>query len=141
MLNLNAGHQRRQVGEPVELDRTAMIPDDFRRLALSMPKAAEKYRRGRSEFRVERKTFACLEGPADTIATIHLTTEQQAMFMHVAPRTFVPVLGGWGRLGATRVVLANSEEAAVEVAIAEAWRNMAPRALLRRLDEPPSDAS
>ena len=117
-----------------------MTPDDFRRLALSMPEAIEIYRRGRSEFRVERRTFACLEGPADTIATIHLTPEQQAMFMHVAPSTFVSVPGGWGRLGATRVVLAYAKEATVEGAIAAAWRNMAPKSLLRRLDEPPSDA-
>ena len=106
-----------------------------------MPKAAEKYRRGRSEFRVERKTFACLEGPADTIATIHLTTEQQEMFMHAAPSTFVPVPGNWGRLGATHVVLADAKEATVESAIAAAWRNMAPKSLLRRLDEPPGDTS
>jgi hypothetical protein len=50
VLNLNAGHQRRQVEEPVELGRTAMIPDDFRHLALSMPKGAEKYRRGGRNF-------------------------------------------------------------------------------------------
>ncbi len=45
-----------------------MTPDDFRRLALSQPKAVEVYRGGHSEFRVLRRSFASLEGPA--IATV-----------------------------------------------------------------------
>jgi hypothetical protein len=58
-----------------------MTPDDFRRLALSQPKAVEVYRAGHSEFRVLRKSFASLDGPADSVATVQLTSEQQAMFM------------------------------------------------------------
>jgi hypothetical protein len=116
----------------------AMTPDDFRRIALSMPEAVEVYRRGHSEFRVERKTFASLEGPADTLAMVNLTSEQQAMFMHAAPRTFVPVPGGWGRLGSTNVLLASAKEAMVESALAVAWRKAAPKSLLKRIDKPPS---
>jgi hypothetical protein len=114
-----------------------MTPGDFRRIALSMPETVEVYRRGRSEFRVERKTFASLEGPADSVAVLSLAPEQQSMFMHAAPRTFVPVLGGWGRLGSTNVVLASAKEAMVESAVAAAWRNVASKSLLKRIDEPP----
>jgi hypothetical protein len=115
-----------------------MTPDDFRRIALSMPEAVEVYRRGHSEFRVERKTFASLEGPGDSFAMVNLTSEQQAMFMDAAPRTFVPVPGGWGRLGSTNVVLANATEEIVESALAAAWRNAAPKSVLKRVDGPPS---
>jgi hypothetical protein len=52
-----------------------MGPNDFRRIALSMPETVEIYRRGASLFRVERKTFASLEGPGDTLAT----TEAESM--------------------------------------------------------------
>lgn len=114
-----------------------MTPDDFRRLALSMPEAVEVYRRGQSEFRVERKTFASLGGPADAVALVNLAPEQQAMFMHAAPRTFSSVPGGWGRLGSTKVLLASANEVMVESAVAAAWRNAAPRSLLKRVDEPP----
>ena len=107
-----------------------MIPDDFRRLALSRPKAAEVFRGGHSEFRVLQKSFASLEGTADAVATIQLTPEQQAIFMHTVPRTFVPASGGWGRLGATNVMLAHAEEATVEIALITAWRNVAPKSLL-----------
>jgi hypothetical protein len=72
----------------------SMTPDDFRRIALSMPQSTEVYRWGHSEFRVERRTFASLGGPADRVATLNLTSEQQAMFVHAAPRVFEPVAGG-----------------------------------------------
>jgi hypothetical protein len=113
-----------------------MTPDDFRRLALSQPGAVESFRRGRSDFRVWRKSFAGLDCPAASVATIQLTPEQQAMLMHAAPSTFVPVPGGWGRLGATNVVLAHAKEAIVESALILAWRNAAPKSLVKSIDEP-----
>ena len=113
-----------------------MTPDDFRRLALSQPGTKEVFHKGRSDFRVSRKSFAGLEGPADSLATIQLTPEQQSMFMQAAPRTFLPVPGGWGRLGATNVALAYAKEAIVESALAMAWRNVAPKWLRESTDEP-----
>jgi hypothetical protein len=113
-----------------------MTPNDFRRLALSQPEAVEVFRKGRSDFRVWRKSFASLKDPAGSVATVKLTPEQQAMFMHAAPGTFVPVPGGWGRLGATNVVLQYAEEATVKSALVHAWRNVAPKAILESTDEP-----
>jgi hypothetical protein len=106
-----------------------MTHDDFRRLALSQPGAEEVCHKGRSDFRVRRKSFASLEDPANSVAAIKLTPDQQAMFMHAAPRTFVPVPGGWGRLGATNIVLVHAKEAIIEGALAVAWRNIAPKSL------------
>jgi hypothetical protein len=113
-----------------------MTPEDFRRIALSLPEAVKVYRLGHSAFRVGRATFATLEGPADSIAAVRLTSEQQAMFMHAAPRAFVPVPGGWGRLGSTNVVLSLAKEAMVESALDAAWRNVAWKSLLKRIDKP-----
>jgi hypothetical protein len=106
-----------------------MTPDDFRRLALSQPGAKEVVSKSRSDFRVKRKSFASLEDPDNSVAAIKLTPDQQAMFMHEAPRTFVPVPGGWGRLGATNIVLVHAKEAIIEGALAVAWRNIAPKSL------------
>jgi hypothetical protein len=113
-----------------------MTPNEFRHLALSQQEAVEVFRKGRSDFRVRRKSFASLKGHADSVATVQLTPEQQAMFMHTAPGTFVPEPGGWGRLGATNVVLQHAEEATVRSALIHAWRNVAPKALLESIDEP-----
>jgi hypothetical protein len=57
---------------------------------------------------------------------VHLTSEQQAMFMQAAPRTFVPVPGGSGWLRATNVVLVCANEVIVESALVVAWRNIVP---------------
>ena len=84
--------------------------------------------------------FAALEGPADSVALLNLSAEQQLTFLQVAPEAFVAALGGWGRLGNTTVVLAMAEEPAMEVALWAAWRNVASKSLLRRIGEPPPSA-
>ena len=98
-----------------------MTPDVFRRLALSRPEVVEVYYRGRSEFRVLRRSFASLGGPADSVAMIQLTSEQQAMFTQAGPRTFVPVPGDSGWLKATNVVLACANEAILEFALVDPY--------------------
>src|SRR5215470_492737 len=103
-----------------------MTPEAFRRLALSQTKVVEVYHRGRSEFRVLQRSFASLGGPADSVAMIQLTSEQQGMFMQAAPRTFVAVPGGSGQLRATNVVLVSANETIVESALLVAWRNIVP---------------
>jgi hypothetical protein len=104
-----------------------MRPDDFRRLALSQRQAVEVYRWGQSQFCVLRRSFASLAGPGDSVATVQLTSEQQALFRDAAPRIFAPAPGVWGRLGATSVVLAYAYEAIVESALAAAWSNIVPK--------------
>jgi integrase len=103
-----------------------MTPDAFRRLALSQPSVVEVYCRGHSEFRVLRRSFASLGGPADSVAMVQLTAEQQALFMQAGPRSFVPVPGGSGWLRATNVVLVYANEAIVQTALVVAWRNILP---------------
>jgi hypothetical protein len=99
-----------------------------------MPEVKEVHLREQSQFRVYRKIFATLEGPAHSHAPLNLTPEQQAMFLHLAPTTFTSVPGGWGRLGCTDVDLASVQEALVKNALEAAWRNIAPGSLLKRVD-------
>ena len=112
-----------------------MAPDEFRRIALSLPQTEEIYRRGQSKFRVARHAFAALEGPGDSVAIVHLTPDQQSDFMHAAPNAFTPVPGGWGRLGATQVHLAAVTKALLQSALGSAWRNAAPPALLSKVGQ------
>jgi hypothetical protein len=77
---------------------------------------------------------ATLEGPGDTVATVNLTPDQQSMFMHEAPKAFVPVPGGWGRLGSTSVLLGSVTSAQLQDALGGAWQNVAPKSLLRRIN-------
>lgn len=104
-------------------------PDDFRRLALSMPQAIESAHMGTVDFRCG-KIFATLGNPDASWAMVKLTPDQQEMRVAAEPDVFVPVPGGWGRGGATRLRLAACDEVTALGALSEAWRNVAPKKLL-----------
>jgi len=107
-----------------------LTADGFRRLALSLPEAAESAHMGHPDFRVRGKIFATIGWPDRGWAMVKLTPEQQAAFVEAEPAVFTPVKGGWGRRGATTVRLRAAKTTAVRHALFEAWRNAAPRRLV-----------
>jgi hypothetical protein len=111
-----------------------MRPEDFRRLALELPEAIESEHMGHPDFRVGGRIFATL-GPEGTWGMVTLTPVEQAEWMEVAPRTFDPVPGAWGRKGATRVHLGPARALQVRQALRAAWRLRAPKRLLREADQ------
>ena len=80
------------------------------------------------DFRVRGKIFATL-GPNEEWGMVKLTPDQQSSFVKVEPTVFRPVNGGWGRRGATTVVLDAAGELTVRQALIAAWRNIAPKRL------------
>jgi hypothetical protein len=108
-----------------------MTPKDFRRIALSLPDAVEGSHGGHPDFRVGKKVFASLGYPDAGSAMVKLAPEQQAVLVAAEPKVFVPVPGGWGRNGSTNVLLAAADAATIKSALAMAWRNVAPKALLK----------
>jgi hypothetical protein len=108
-----------------------MTAEEFRDLALSLPEAVHQSHMGHPDFRVKGKIFATLGWPDLGRAMVKLTPEQQVVFVAARPMTFAPVPGGWGRRGATHVILESADDVAVEDALALAWRNTAPRKLIR----------
>ena len=51
-----------------------------------------------------------------------LTPEQQAVFVGEMPEVFVPIAGGWGRMGMTHIRLAAASEDVLEGALRTAWK-------------------
>jgi hypothetical protein len=86
---------------------------------------------GHPDFRVRNKIFATLGYPDDGGGVVKLTPEQQARLVRGEPRVFAPVPGGWGRRGSTTVNLAAATTVAVLPALVAAWRNVAPKRLVR----------
>jgi len=114
-----------------------MTADDFRKLALSLPEAVESAHMNHPDFRVKGKIFATL-GPAGTDwGMVKLTPQQQTRWVALEPKVFAPVKGGWGRRGATNVLLAAATKNAVLSAMVDAWRNVAPKRLVE--EEDPGD--
>ena len=105
----------------------------FRKLALSLPETAEGSHFNVPDFRVAGKIFATLAYEKEGFGVLLLTPEQQAGMVEDAPGMFSPVAGGWGRKGSTRVRLAQVTPDILESALRTAWRNKAPKRLLRSL--------
>jgi hypothetical protein len=109
--------------------------DEFRSLALSLPETSEQSHMDHPDFRVAGKIFATLGYPDGGWGMVKLTAAQQSEIVRDIPEMFRPVKGGWGERGATNVRLAHATEDAVRRALVAAWKNTAPKRLVRQLDE------
>jgi hypothetical protein len=99
-----------------------MNASDFRRIALSLPGAEEGSHMGSPDFRVGGRIFATLASQSQGYGNLLLTPEQQADFVAEQPEIFLPVNGGWGRMGATHVKLALANEDLLAGALQAAWK-------------------
>lgn len=77
---------------------------------------------GSADFRVGGRIFATLAAQAQGYGNLMLTPETQAEFVSEAPDVFVPIKGGWGRMGATHIVLAKANRDVLAGALEAAWR-------------------
>jgi hypothetical protein len=56
---------------------------------------------GSADFRVGGRIFATLASEDKGYGNLMLTPEHQAAFVEELPEVFVPIAGGWGRMGMT----------------------------------------
>ena len=99
-----------------------MNAQDFRRIALSLEGAEEGSHMGSVDFRVGGHIFATLASVAQGYGNLMLTPEQQALFVEELPSVFLPIAGGWGRMGATHIRLAAASEDILAGALRTAWK-------------------
>ena len=77
---------------------------------------------GSPDFRVGGRIFATLAAQSQGYGNLMLTPEQQAAFVEELPEIFLPIPGGWGRMGATHVRLAVVSEDVLTGALGTAWK-------------------
>jgi hypothetical protein len=99
-----------------------MTAANFRRIALSFDGAEEGSHMGAVDFRVGGHIFATLASVAQGFGNLMLTPEIQAEFAADAPDVFLPVAGGWGRMGFTHVRLAKTDRDLLTGALQTAWK-------------------
>jgi hypothetical protein len=99
-----------------------MTPADFRRIALSLEGAEEVSHAGLPAFRVGGRRFASLASQAEGYGNLTLTLEHQAAFVEEAPEIFLPIPGGFGRMGHTHIRLAAANEDILTGALRTAWK-------------------
>ena len=102
--------------------KTALGVEDFRRVALSLPGAEESSHMGQPDFRVEGRIFATLASAKQGYGNLMLTVEQQQAFVGELPEVFVPIKGGWGRMGMTHIRLDAAQEDVLAGALHTAWK-------------------
>jgi len=99
-----------------------MTAADFRRIALSFDGVEEYPHAGFPAFRVGGRKFASLASQNEGYGNLMLTLEQQAEFVEEAPEIFLPIHGGWGRMGHTHIRLAAASEDVLIGALRTAWK-------------------
>jgi hypothetical protein len=95
---------------------------DFRRLALQLKGAEEGSHMGAADFRVGGRIFATLASQDQGYGNLMLSLEQQRAFLEDQPELFLPVAGGWGRMGATHIRLNLASEDVLAGALRTAWK-------------------
>jgi hypothetical protein len=95
---------------------------DFRRIALSLPGAEEGSHMGAVDFRAGGRIFATLASVKQGYGNLMLDLEQQKAFVEEMPDVFLPIPGGWGRMGMTHIRLAAASEDVLTGALRTAWR-------------------
>ena len=110
---------------------SGMTANQFRGPALSFPEAVESAHMRHPDFRVGGRIFATLGYPDEDWAMVILTPDEQKEFVRRDPGVFKPVKGAWGRQGSTNIYLPAAKVGIVRKALAAAWRNTAPKRLLR----------
>ena len=99
-----------------------MTPADFRRIALSLDGAEEGSHMGAADFRVGGRIFATLASIKQGYGNLALDPEQQTEFVADQPKIFLPIHGGWGRMGMTHIRLAEADEEILHGALRTAWQ-------------------
>src|SRR5215218_71392 len=126
-----------------------MTAADFRRIALTLEGAEQGSHMGAVDFRVGGHIFATLASVTEGFGNLMLSPESQAEFVAEAPDLFVPISGGWGRMGATHIRLAKANADVLTGALRTAWKLRidknraahARRAPRSRRGRPPNDAT
>lgn len=77
---------------------------------------------GAPDFRVGGRIFATLASQKEGYGNLMLSPEQQADFVRELPDVFLPVAGGWGRMGATHIRLAKASKDVLTGALRTAWK-------------------
>jgi hypothetical protein len=99
-----------------------MTVRDFRRIALRLEGAEEGSHMGHADFRVGGRIFATLASADQGYGNVKLTLGQQAAFVRELPEIFLPIAGGWGRMGMTHIRLAAASEDVLTGALHAAWK-------------------
>jgi len=95
---------------------------EFCRIARSFPNVEEHDHGGEPAFTVGGRRFAGLASVAEGYGNLVLTPEVQAGLVADAPEIFLPIRGGFGRMGHTHIILAKVNRDTLHDALHTAYK-------------------
>jgi hypothetical protein len=98
-----------------------MDAEDFRQMALSLDGAEESSHMGSPDFRVGGHIFATLAMQHLGYGNLMLSPALQQALIAEAPEVFLPIPGGWGRMGSTHIRLADASAQQMLKGLQLAW--------------------
>lgn len=101
-----------------------MTGDAFRKIVLGLQGVSEGSHMSHPDFRAANGRIFSSLVEDETVATVKLTPDQQADFMHEAPTAFEPAAGAWGRNGWTMINLRAADQETVGEALTLAWQGV-----------------
>jgi hypothetical protein len=90
-------------------------------MALGFEGAEEGSHMGAADFRVGGHIFATLASQDQGFGNLMLSPDLQRSLVAGAPGVFLPVAGGWGRMGCTHIRLAEASEDQMFSGLRIAW--------------------
>jgi len=112
-----------------------MTPAAFLKLAMSLPDVTAGSHQAGADLRVGGKIFASPAVREGGAAYLKLTPDQQQLLRAAEPKAFAPVPGAWGLKGATWFYPKHADVGTARSALWMAWRNAAPKKLLKEHPE------
>ena len=110
-----------------------MTEADFDAMAAGMPQATYADHFGMGAWKVAgKKIFACPSATRGGRAVLKLTPEQQEMLCAAEPSIFQIQANAWAKQGWTDFVVGAADETTAKSALWTAWRNVAPKTLLKQ---------
>lgn len=109
-----------------------MSPSDFRKIALGFEGVEQGSHMGAEDFRVGGRIFATLAAEKLGYGNLIISPELQAELISRQPDLFLPVAGGWGRMGATHIRLADASVTDLKRALRIAWKHRVEKNLRAR---------
>lgn len=108
-----------------------MTPEKAKAILLGLADVGHKPHFDRIAFHTPRKTFATMASD-ETDVNFMFDLAHQEHYCEMAPKAFVPVPGGWGRMGATRCDLVKVDVATFTSAANAAHQLAAPKPAKRK---------
>ena len=100
-----------------------MNASGFRKIALSFEGVEQGSHMGAVDFRVGGRIFATLASEKLGYGNLIISPDLQKELISQRPDLFLPVAGGWGRMGATHIRLADATAADLKRALRVAWKH------------------